>query len=48
METVLFNFIILFFALSGFLAWSAVLFLIILYSALHKDIKRGFDKHFWE
>ena len=48
MEEVVFNFFILFFALSGFLAWSAMLFLVILYSVLNKQIKRGFDKHFWE
>lgn len=38
METVLFNFIILFFAASGFMAWAFIIFICILYFFINRDL----------
>ena len=38
MHEVLFNFIFLFFAVSGFLAWAFILFLCILYFFINRDL----------
>jgi hypothetical protein len=38
MQEVLFNFIFLFFAASGFLAWAFIIFICILYLFINRDI----------
>lgn len=43
MEEVLFNIIFLFFAVSGFLAWAFIIFIIILYLFINRDLD-FFDK----
>jgi hypothetical protein len=48
MQEVLFNFLMLFFALSGLLAWSAILLLGILYFFIYRDLLKGFDKDTFE
>jgi hypothetical protein len=48
MEEVLFNFFMLFFAVSGLLAWSAILLLGILYFFIYRDLLKGFDKDTFE
>ena len=48
MQEVVFNFLMLFFAVSGLLAWSAILLLCILYLFIYRDLLRGFDKDMLE
>ena len=48
MEEVLFNFFVLFFALSGVIAWAFAIVMAVLYFFIYRDLGRGFDKDTFE